>query len=142
MYQWTRKRLVYIQIIPLVIFLFIYLICCSISLPFIFSLLSSFCLLSFYICFFPSYPFLSLYVHFFPFIFSCPSYLLLVPFPLTRKEWYPFYLHLLFLGEYSGLYVNLSLLPIMFGLAICTSNELSFALIGFFSALLNNILDW
>jgi len=45
------------------------------------------------------------------------------------------------LGEYSGLYVNLSLIPIMFGLAICTSNELSFVLTGFFSALLNNILD-
>eukprot|EP00795_Rhopilema_esculentum_P006854 gene6854-12452_t len=46
------------------------------------------------------------------------------------------------LGEYSGIYVSLSLIPIMFGLGICTSNEISFVPIGFFSALLNNVFDW
>eukprot|EP00794_Sanderia_malayensis_P014903 gene14903-16447_t len=46
------------------------------------------------------------------------------------------------LGEYSGVYVNMSLVPIMFGLAICTRNELSFALKGFLAAVSNNILDW
>lgn len=48
----------------------------------------------------------------------------------------------LFLGEYSGLYVNLSLMPIMFGLAISTYTELSFNLTGFVAACSNNILDW
>ena len=47
-----------------------------------------------------------------------------------------------FLGEYSGIYVNLSLIPIMFGLGICTANELSFNLTGFIAAVSNNICDW
>lgn len=47
----------------------------------------------------------------------------------------------LLLGEYSGLYVNLSLMPIMFGLAISTSTELSFNMTGFLAAISNNILD-
>ena len=46
------------------------------------------------------------------------------------------------LGEYSGFYVNLSLLPIMFGLAISTSTELSFNMTGFVAAISNNVLDW
>lgn len=46
------------------------------------------------------------------------------------------------IGEYSGLYVNLSLMPIMFGLAISTSTELSFNMTGFLAAISNNILDW
>lgn len=45
------------------------------------------------------------------------------------------------LGEYSGIYVNLSLVPMMFGLAICTSSELSFVLVGFVAAVSNNVLD-
>jgi len=45
------------------------------------------------------------------------------------------------LGEHSGIYVNLSLLPIMFGLALTTSNELSFNMTGFVAAISNNILD-
>ncbi|XP_002160887.1 solute carrier family 35 member E2A isoform X1 [Hydra vulgaris] len=45
------------------------------------------------------------------------------------------------LGEYSGILVNLSLLPIMFGLAISTSTELSFNSTGFIAAVVNNILD-
>jgi len=47
----------------------------------------------------------------------------------------------LVIGEYSGLYVNLSLVPIMFGLAISTSTELSFNVTGFTAAIVNNILD-
>jgi len=45
------------------------------------------------------------------------------------------------LGEYSGIYVNLSLIPIMSGLAITTSNEISFNMTGFLAAISNNILD-
>eukprot|EP00111_Clytia_hemisphaerica_P000178 TCONS_00000443-protein len=45
------------------------------------------------------------------------------------------------LKEYSGIYVNLSLMPIMFGLAISTYTELSFNMTGFLAACTNNILD-
>merc|ERR1719427_609330 len=45
------------------------------------------------------------------------------------------------LGEYSGVYVNLSLIPIMSGLAISTSTEISFNMTGFLAAISNNILD-
>jgi len=45
------------------------------------------------------------------------------------------------LGEYSGIFVNLSLIPIMSGLAITTSNEISFNMTGFLAAISNNILD-
>lgn len=45
------------------------------------------------------------------------------------------------LGEYSGLYVNLSLLPVMFGLAISTYTEVSFNMTGFAAAITNNLLD-
>jgi len=45
------------------------------------------------------------------------------------------------LGEYSGLYVNLSLIPIMSGLAISTSSEISFNMTGFLAAISNNVLD-
>lgn len=48
----------------------------------------------------------------------------------------------LMLGEVSGVYVNLSLLPIMIGLILTSYTELSFQLVGFLAALLNNILDW
>ena len=47
-----------------------------------------------------------------------------------------------FLEEYSGIYVNLSLMPIMFGLAISTYTELSFNMTGFLAACANNLLDW
>jgi len=47
----------------------------------------------------------------------------------------------LLLGEYSGIYVNLSLIPIMSGLAISTSTEISFNMTGFLAAISNNILD-
>ncbi|KAM6173561.1 solute carrier family 35 member E2B [Erethizon dorsatum] len=45
------------------------------------------------------------------------------------------------LGEYTGLPVNLSLLPVMGGLALCTATEISFNILGFSAALSTNIMD-
>ncbi|XP_015675076.1 solute carrier family 35 member E2A-like [Protobothrops mucrosquamatus] len=45
------------------------------------------------------------------------------------------------LGEYTGLFVNLSLVPVMGGLALCTATELSFNILGFSAALSTNIMD-
>ncbi|KAJ8257610.1 hypothetical protein GJAV_G00187660 [Gymnothorax javanicus] len=47
----------------------------------------------------------------------------------------------LILGEYTGLWVNLSLFPIMAGLALCTATEISFNVLGFSAALSTNIMD-
>lgn len=46
------------------------------------------------------------------------------------------------IGEQTGLLVVLSLVPIMGGLALCSANEISFTMVGFVSALMNNIVDW
>lgn len=48
----------------------------------------------------------------------------------------------LILGEYTGLLVNLSLVPVMGGLALCTATEMSFNILGFSAALSTNIMDW
>ncbi|XP_047404171.1 solute carrier family 35 member E2B isoform X4 [Sciurus carolinensis] len=45
------------------------------------------------------------------------------------------------LGEYTGLLVNLSLIPVMGGLALCTATEMSFNILGFSAALSTNIMD-
>lgn len=45
------------------------------------------------------------------------------------------------LGQITGFYVKLSLLPVMGGLAVCSANELSFNLPGFTAALLTNISE-
>lgn len=45
------------------------------------------------------------------------------------------------LGEYTGLMVNLSLVPVMGGLALCTATEISFNILGFSAALSTNIMD-
>ncbi|XP_049985991.1 solute carrier family 35 member E2B isoform X4 [Alexandromys fortis] len=45
------------------------------------------------------------------------------------------------LGEYTGLLVNLSLIPVMGGLALCTATEMSFNVLGFSAALSTNIMD-
>lgn len=47
-----------------------------------------------------------------------------------------------FSGEHTGLYVNLSLIPVMGGLALCSANELSFDLRGFVAALATNLTEW
>lgn len=47
----------------------------------------------------------------------------------------------LILGEYTGLWVNLSLFPVMGGLALCTASEISFNMLGFSAALSTNIMD-
>merc|ERR1719189_597965 len=45
------------------------------------------------------------------------------------------------LGEVTGTYVKLALVPVMGGLALCSANELSFHVIGFFAALGTNISE-
>uniref|UniRef100_A0A1B6C9V1 Sugar phosphate transporter domain-containing protein n=1 Tax=Clastoptera arizonana TaxID=38151 RepID=A0A1B6C9V1_9HEMI len=45
------------------------------------------------------------------------------------------------LGEHTGLFVNLSLIPVMGGLALCSANELSFDLRGFIAALATNLTE-
>ena len=45
-------------------------------------------------------------------------------------------------GEVTGTYVKLALVPVMGGLALCSANELSFHIIGFFAALGTNISEW
>lgn len=46
-----------------------------------------------------------------------------------------------FTGEYTGLYVNLSLIPVMGGLALCSLNEISFDLRGFIAAMATNLTE-
>ncbi|KAK0167090.1 hypothetical protein PV327_004533 [Microctonus hyperodae] len=45
------------------------------------------------------------------------------------------------LGERTGLYVNLSLIPVMGGLALCSANEISFDLKGFIAAMATNLTE-
>lgn len=47
----------------------------------------------------------------------------------------------LILGERTGMYVNLSLVPVMGGLALCTANEVSFNLQGFVAAMGTNVVE-
>jgi hypothetical protein len=47
-----------------------------------------------------------------------------------------------FTGEATGLYVNLSLIPVMSGLALCSANELSFDTRGFVAAMATNLTEW
>ncbi len=56
--------------------------------------------------------------------------------PLTRRVF------LVFSGEETGFYVNMSLIPIMFGLALCSATELSFNFYGFIAALSTNFTEW
>ena len=44
-------------------------------------------------------------------------------------------------GQMTGLYVKLSLVPVMGGLALCSANELSFNMLGFVFALTTNISE-
>ncbi|WAR14493.1 S35E2-like protein [Mya arenaria] len=45
------------------------------------------------------------------------------------------------LGEYTGLFTMMSLVPIMFGLGLCSTYELSFNIEGFLAALATNITE-
>ena len=47
----------------------------------------------------------------------------------------------LILGQLTGIYVKLSLIPVMGGLALCSANELSFNVIGFMFALTTNVSE-
>ena len=47
-----------------------------------------------------------------------------------------------FLGERTGILVNLSLLPVMGGLALCSMHELSFNIKGFLAAMTTNVTEW
>lgn len=44
-------------------------------------------------------------------------------------------------GEQTGLFVNLSLLPVMSGLALCSANEISFEVHGFIAAMATNLTE-
>lgn len=46
------------------------------------------------------------------------------------------------IGEYTGFYTFLSLIPIMGGLALCSAYELSFNIQGFIAALATNLTEW
>ena len=46
------------------------------------------------------------------------------------------------LGEYSGVLTVLSLIPITFGLGLCSTYELSFNVQGFAASLVTNITEW
>jgi len=46
------------------------------------------------------------------------------------------------LGEYTGPFTIMSLVPIMFGLGLCSTYELSFNIEGFAAALATNITEW
>ena len=45
------------------------------------------------------------------------------------------------LGERTSLMVNLSLVPVVGGLALCSATEVSFTQLGFFAAVFNNCID-
>jgi hypothetical protein len=57
------------------------------------------------------------------------------------QVYHAFYLYLSS-GESTGLYVNLSLIPVMSGLALCSANELSFDIRGFVAAMATNLTEW
>jgi len=46
------------------------------------------------------------------------------------------------LKEKNGIFVQLSLIPIMVGLVLCTVYELSFTMVGFAAAIGTNVAEW
>jgi len=46
------------------------------------------------------------------------------------------------LKEKNGIFVQMSLVPIMLGLVLCTAYELSFTMVGFAAAIGTNIAEW
>ena len=67
-----------------------------------------------------------------------------VSFTETVKSSAPFFTVIfarMMLGERTSTMVNLSLLPVVGGLALCSVTELSFNYVGFFAAVANNCID-
>lgn len=67
-----------------------------------------------------------------------------VSFTETVKSSAPFFTVIfarMMLGERTSLMVNMSLVPVVGGLALCSATELSFTRIGFFAAVFNNCID-
>lgn len=67
-----------------------------------------------------------------------------VSFTETVKASAPFFTVLfarLILKEYTSAMVNVSLLPVVGGLALCSATELSYTSLGFFAAVANNCID-
>ena len=67
-----------------------------------------------------------------------------VSFTETVKSSSPFFTVIfarLILGERTSVMVNLSLMPVVGGLALCSATELSFTYVGFFAAVFNNCID-
>jgi len=67
-----------------------------------------------------------------------------VSFTETVKSSAPFFTVIfarIILNERTSVMVNLSLLPVVGGLALCSATELSFNFIGFFAAVFNNCID-
>jgi solute carrier family 35 protein E2 len=67
-----------------------------------------------------------------------------VSFTETVKSSAPFFTVIFaraMLGERTSLMVNLSLVPVVGGLALCSATELSFNFVGFFAAVANNCID-
>jgi solute carrier family 35, member E2 len=46
------------------------------------------------------------------------------------------------IGEITGFYTKLTLVPIMLGLALCSSFEINFSFFGFIAAILTNFTEW
>lgn len=68
-----------------------------------------------------------------------------VSFTETIKSSAPFFTVIMswvVLRKRTGMLVNLSLIPVVGGLALTSCTELSFNTVGFVAALLNNIADW
>ncbi|XP_076060763.1 solute carrier family 35 member E2A-like isoform X2 [Oratosquilla oratoria] len=71
-------------------------------------------------------------------------YFVAVSFAETVKSSAPIFTVLiahLIMGEKTGLFVSLSLIPVMGGLALCSSNELSFSFMGFLCAMATNLCE-
>ena len=46
------------------------------------------------------------------------------------------------IGEVTSFWTNVSLIPIMLGLALCSSFEINFSIFGFIAAILTNLTEW
>jgi solute carrier family 35 protein E2 len=46
------------------------------------------------------------------------------------------------IGELTGFWTKMSLIPIMVGLALCSSFEINFSTFGFLAAIFTNLTEW